>query len=689
MFKSTLILILAFLSFDLLGQAPAKMTYQAIARDNSGQLLNNQQVGMRFSILQGSTSGAVVFQETHTTTSTSNGLVSIFIGDGTLISGGLSSINWAAGPFFFKSEIDPNGGQNYSLVSTSQLMSVPYAMYAQFAANGPIGPQGPQGPQGPAGNGISNVTSNPNGSFTITYTNGNTFTSQSLTGPQGLPGPNGALVKSTAIAAGSNCSTGGVKLEFGQDSNNNGILDANEIDPTLTNFVCNGAQGPQGLAGPQGQQGIQGVPGPNGALIRSTVEPIGSNCPTGGIKLEFGQDTNNNGVLDASEINPTLTQFVCNGSQGPQGLAGPQGQQGIQGVPGPNGALIRSTVEPIGSNCPTGGIKLEFGQDTNNNGVLDASEINPTLTQFVCNGSQGPQGLIGPQGPQGIQGVPGPNGALVRSTVEPIGSNCPTGGIKLEFGQDTNNNGQLDANEINSSLTRYVCNGAAGAQGPAGPVGPTGTQGPQGNNGRNTVVRTTTLSPGSSCGFGGTRLEFGLDLNSNGTLDQAEVNAALTRDICNGFGAQPRWFLGKDTLGGIVFHLYQDANGQPRGLIVSKETTTARFQNTGSLTTGNSTWNGLSNTNLITNSPAKDWVQLEGPNWYLPSVDELNLLRQNRFFVNQALQNQGLSPLAIGSIFWSSTELSATNAYRVNFLTGATVSTGKTTNAPVLRIRQF
>lgn len=383
MFKYTLILILAIFSFQALGQAPAKMTYQAIARDNNGQLLNNQQVGMRFSILQGSTSGAVVFQETHTTTSTSNGLVSIFIGDGTLISGGLSTINWAAGPFFFKSEIDPNGGQNYTLISTSQLMSVPYAMYAQFAANGPIGPQGPQGPQGPAGNGISNVTSNPNGSFTITYTNGNTFTSQSLTGPQGLPGPNGALVKSTAIAAGSNCSTGGVKLEFGQDTNNNGILDANEIDPTLTHYVCNGAQGPQGLVGPQGQQGIQGLPGPNGALVKSTIESAGSNCNTGGIKLEFGQDTNNNGVLDASEINPTLTQYVCNGSQGPQGLIGPQGPQGIQGIPGPNGALVRSTVEPIGLNCATGGIKLEFGQDTNNNGQLDVNEINSSLTRYV------------------------------------------------------------------------------------------------------------------------------------------------------------------------------------------------------------------------------------------------------------------------------------------------------------------
>lgn len=180
-----------------------------------------------------------------------------------------------------------------------------------------------------------------------------------------------------------------------------------------------------------------------------------------------------------------------------------------------------------------------------------------------------------------------------------------------------------------------------------------------------------------------------MDLNSNGTLDQAEVNAALTRDVCNGFGAQPRWFLGKDTLGGIVFHLYQDANGQPRGLIVSKESSTLRWQNSGSNTNARSTWNGSFNTNLMTNSPAKDWVFQGGSEWYLPSIDELNILRQNRFFVNQTLQNQGLTPIGVGVALWSSTELSNTNAYRVNFLTGAGVSTTKTTASLIYRIRQF
>ena len=114
-------------------QAPNKMSYQAVIRNNSNVLITNQAVGMRISILQGATNGAAVYLETQTPTTNINGLASIEIGAGAVVIGNFAAINWANGPYFIKTETDPNGGTNYSITGTSQLLSVPYAL---FCGNG-------------------------------------------------------------------------------------------------------------------------------------------------------------------------------------------------------------------------------------------------------------------------------------------------------------------------------------------------------------------------------------------------------------------------------------------------------------------------------------------------------------------------------------------------------------------------
>jgi hypothetical protein len=111
-------------------QAPEKMSYQAVVRDGSNALITSSSVGMQISILQGSLSGTAVYVETHTPTSNANGLVSIEIGDGTLVSGDFSTIDWANGPYYVKTETDPTGGTSYTITGTSQLLSVPYALHA-------------------------------------------------------------------------------------------------------------------------------------------------------------------------------------------------------------------------------------------------------------------------------------------------------------------------------------------------------------------------------------------------------------------------------------------------------------------------------------------------------------------------------------------------------------------------------
>ena len=126
-------IISIFVSFSMLAQTPQGMSYQAVVRDGSGALVTNQSVGMAISILQGSSLGTTKYAETHTITTNANGLVSLEIGKGTVIQGSLSTIDWGSGPYFVKTETDPNGGSNYTISGTSELLSVPFALHAKAA----------------------------------------------------------------------------------------------------------------------------------------------------------------------------------------------------------------------------------------------------------------------------------------------------------------------------------------------------------------------------------------------------------------------------------------------------------------------------------------------------------------------------------------------------------------------------
>ncbi len=117
---------------NLFAQSPEKMSYQAIIRDANSELVTNQTVGTRISIIQATVSGTVVYTETQTPTSNANGLISIEIGTGTT-SDDFSGIDWTSGPYFIKTEADPNGGTDYTITGTSQLLSVPYALHSKTA----------------------------------------------------------------------------------------------------------------------------------------------------------------------------------------------------------------------------------------------------------------------------------------------------------------------------------------------------------------------------------------------------------------------------------------------------------------------------------------------------------------------------------------------------------------------------
>ncbi len=120
---------------NVFAQAPEKFNYQAVVRNASNQLMSNASVGVRVSILQGSSSGSAVYVETQTVTTNANGLMTVEIGGGNAQQGAFANIDWANGPYFLKTETDPDGGSNYNVTTTQQLMSVPYALYAEEAGN--------------------------------------------------------------------------------------------------------------------------------------------------------------------------------------------------------------------------------------------------------------------------------------------------------------------------------------------------------------------------------------------------------------------------------------------------------------------------------------------------------------------------------------------------------------------------
>ncbi|SMO65517.1 hypothetical protein SAMN06265379_104110 [Saccharicrinis carchari] len=129
---STLIIFL--FSMGILAQSPQFLNYQAVVRNGNNEVVSNSTIGLRIQILQQSEFGAAVYVETHAPESNGNGVISLKIGTGTVVNGNFAAIDWSDGPYFLKTEIDPQGGTSYSITSTAQMVSVPYALYAQKAA---------------------------------------------------------------------------------------------------------------------------------------------------------------------------------------------------------------------------------------------------------------------------------------------------------------------------------------------------------------------------------------------------------------------------------------------------------------------------------------------------------------------------------------------------------------------------
>lgn len=220
-----------------------------------------------------------------------------------------------------------------------------------------------------------------------------------------------------------------------------------------------------------------------GTVLKSATFSSSENCPAGGVRIDIGLDDNGNGVLDEAEIQQS--QELCHGTDGEDGA---DGENGVS-------YLINTSVEVEGesTNCAFGGIRIETGPDINGDGLID--EV--MQVRFVCNGADG----------QDSEDA-GLNSLVVTSN-ETAGANCANGGIRIDSGVDSNSNGVLDGDEANAPV--YVCSvsGTAGAT---------------------SLVELTAEPPGANCAYGGSRIDSGLDANSNDVLDNGEIE--YTQYIC-------------------------------------------------------------------------------------------------------------------------------------------------------------
>jgi uncharacterized protein (TIGR02145 family) len=268
------------ISLNVLAQAPEKLSFQAVVRDNANALVVDKVVGMRISILRGSASGTTSYVETQSPRSNTNGLVTLEIGTGTAVSGSFAELNWSTSPYFIQTEIDPSGGSNYSILGVSQLVSVPYALYAKTSGSSSPGPAGPQGPIGPAGAAGANGAA---GAIGPQGDQGPQGEQQGPKGDTGAAGPQGAIgLTGPAGAIGPQ----GPKGDTG----------------------ATGPQGEIGLTGPAGANGTNGINGAAGVTTAGTnITLSGSGTVANPYVVSANIPAAAAGTLTGSSLNATVT----------------------------------------------------------------------------------------------------------------------------------------------------------------------------------------------------------------------------------------------------------------------------------------------------------------------------------------------------------------------------------------------
>jgi hypothetical protein len=314
------------------------------------------------------------------------------------------------------------------------------------------------------------------------------------------------------------CPQGGVHLLLAFDDDFNSEFDPELDQVYATRSLCNGT---------------------SSLIVAQPIVDEDELCPTDGVWLDIGTDSDNDGEFGELDDEPAGF-VVCNGL---------------------DSLLVSEPTAPNAEICPTGGQIVTLGTDLNDDGEISGGEELEMSTELkICNGLDGliltsplePNEEICSMGGVYVQFGTDTNGdgelsdgdasyseqvlcnghdSLVETSVlEPDPFTCPSGGFEVSFGTDFNGNGELDIVEqlptasiepqIEISSTRRVCHGL------------------------NSLVKTTPLAPDPLvCPTGGTKIEAGTDYNGNGQLDVVEeltapspprVEITSSEVICHG-----------------------------------------------------------------------------------------------------------------------------------------------------------
>jgi len=524
-----------FYSFQVNAQAPDGINYQAVIRNLSGSLIANSTIALRIQVKQTSASGTIVFQERHSVTTSAQGLVNLVIGQGTLLGGNFSTINWTAGPYFVSLGVNFSNGTTYLDYGSQQLMSVPYALYAKNAGN--------QLNQWRYGNVLPANNLGVLGDFYLDMIIGNVYYKSSattwiLTG--NIKGPTGATgVAGPAGPAGAQ-----------------GLI---------------GLTGPSGPAGPTGATGVAGPAGAQGLI--GLTGPSGPAGPTGATGVAGPAGTQ--GIAGPQGIQgltgPAGPTGATGPSGGPAGPTGPQGPTGLTGPAGTNGtAVLNGTSAPSINTGVDGDFYINtasnelYGPKANGvwtTSVLLIGPVGPTGIAGAT-GSVGPIGLTGPAGPTGNAGLPGTTGPI--GLTGPAGTNGTavlngTSVPSLSTGVDGDFYINTASNELFGPKANGVWSNGVSLVGPAGVTGASGNPGPQGPQG--------VQGPAG----GGMTVNCGTTFNTNYTI---RGDGSGTYECTNALVVTST---GKVGIGNTSPSSSYDLNVGNGGILVDGTTTTSNF----------------------------------------------------------------------------------------------------------------
>jgi hypothetical protein len=483
-----------------------------------------------------------------------------------------------------------------------------------------------------------------------------------------------------------------------------------------------GLQGPQGPIGPAGPQGVQGLTGPIGVTgpqgLQGIAGPQGVVGLTGPIGLQGPQGPQGiQGLIGVTGLQgiqgpqgPQGAASTIVGATGPAGIQGPQGPTGIQGITGavsPAGLNWQGTWDPLS----TYAIDDAVGFGGASYFCIDPagpSGTNPSLdpvnwSLLANQGPAGPQGPIGltgpastvagPAGPVGPAGPTGPTGAQgVVGLTGPIGPQGPVGPIGLTGA--TGGQGQTGPIGPIGPTGLTGATGPTGGQGPIGPIGPVGPQG--------AIGLTGLTGPAGPIGLTGPQGIQGVTGPAGPQGPIGPQGPAGTNSNNNIGRAYQGGYIAAEWVEGPSLTKKVLIVSNPQNAVFRKWTVQTQINNTVPAPGATNRYDGAPNTTAIVAQAAGcigcDPFAAEYANnlttggytdWYLPSIEELNMVYNAAVPITRSLAASGLLPpyFNFASGYWSSNENGPGSAFYYNFILGNISTLVKSLAALTLPVR--